>query len=30
MSADELIEGVKIAGAPKTMAFLESGARLLA
>jgi predicted peroxiredoxin len=30
MSADDLIEGVEIAGAPKTMAFLESGARLLA
>jgi predicted peroxiredoxin len=29
MSADDLIEGVEIAGAPKTMAFLESGARLL-
>ena len=30
MSAGDLIEGVEIAGAPKTMAFLESGARLLA
>jgi hypothetical protein len=30
MSADELIKGVKIAGAPKTMALLKLGARLLA
>ena len=27
---DDLIEGVEIAGAPKTMAFLDSGAKLLA
>jgi len=26
----DLAEGVEIAGAPRTMAFLESGARLLA
>ena len=30
MSADELIKGVKIAGATKTMALLKLGARLLA
>ena len=29
MPADELIKGVKIAGAPKTMALLKLGARLL-
>jgi predicted peroxiredoxin len=30
ISADDLIEGAEIAGAPRTMAFLESGAKLLA
>lgn len=30
ISADDLIEGVEIAGAPRTMAFLASGAQLLA
>ena len=30
MSADGLIEGLEIAGAPKTMVFLERGARVLA
>jgi uncharacterized protein len=30
ITADDLIEGVEIAGAPRTMAFVASGARLLA
>jgi predicted peroxiredoxin len=30
MQADDLIDGVEIAGAPKTLAFLASGAQLLA
>ena len=29
MSADGLIEGVEFTGAPKTMVFLERGARVL-
>lgn len=28
--ADDLIDGVEIAGVPRTMAFMQSGARLLA
>lgn len=30
IASDDLIAGVEVAGAPKTMAYLESGARLLA
>lgn len=30
VTTEDLIEGVEIAGAPKTMAYLESGAMLLA
>ena len=30
LTQDDLIEGVEIAGAPKTMAFLASGAQVLA
>lgn len=30
LAADDLIDGVEIAGAPKTMAYLASGAQLLA
>lgn len=30
IQADELVDGVEIAGAPKTMAYLQSGAMLLA
>jgi predicted peroxiredoxin len=30
VAQEDLIEGVEIAGAPKTMAYLESGARILA
>ncbi|MEM6485607.1 MAG: DsrE family protein [Pseudomonadota bacterium] len=30
IGADDLIEGAEIAGAPKTMAFLASGAQILA
>lgn len=30
ITEDDLIEGAEIAGAPRTMAFLSSGARLLA
>jgi predicted peroxiredoxin len=30
IAENDLIEGVEIAGAPKTMAYLESGAKLLA
>lgn len=30
ITADDLAEGVEIAGAPRTMAFLESGAQVLA
>lgn len=30
ITANDLIDGVEIAGAPKTMAFLASGAQLLA
>lgn len=30
ITEDDLIEGVEIAGAPRTMAFMASGARLLA
>ena len=30
IAADDLIDGVEIAGAPKTMAYLAAGARLLA
>lgn len=30
ITQDDVIEGVELAGAPKTMAFIESGARVLA